>query len=63
MIRDIDVLYDTEKKQYIIVSEGYKLVLDEDQFKAIIRSMNGISYALSLKKKQMQEQRKHQEKS
>jgi len=56
MIRDIDVLYDTEKKEYVIVSEGYKLVLTEEEFQAIRSSINGISYAIQQKIKRMREQ-------
>lgn len=56
MVRDIDVLYDTEKKEYVIVSEGYRLVLTEEEFKAIRGSINGISYAIQQKIKKMREQ-------
>ncbi len=56
MVKDIDVLYDTEKKEYVIVSEGYKLVLSEKEFQAIRGSINGISYAIQQKIKRMREQ-------
>ncbi len=49
MARDIEVTFDSEKREYVITSEGNSLRLDEKQFKAIKTGMNGIAYALMLK--------------
>lgn len=49
MIRDIEISFDPEKREYIITSDGNSLRLDEKQFRAIRTGMNGIAYALMLK--------------
>lgn len=48
-MKDIEVTFDPEKREYVIKSEGNFLRLDEKQFRAIKTGMNGIAYALMLK--------------
>lgn len=48
-MRDIEVHFDPEKREYVITSEGNSLRLDEKQFRAVRTGMNGIAYALMLK--------------
>jgi hypothetical protein len=59
MVRDLNLFFDSANKEYWIVSaEGYVLKLNEKDFQAIKKSMNGISYALQLKSRRMHGQSK-----
>jgi len=53
MLEDINLLFNPKTKEYVIVSGEYKLILNEKDFQAIKKSMNGISYALQLKRNSM----------
>ena len=49
MVRDIDLFFDPQSREYIVVSEGYSLRMNEKQFKDIRGSVNGVAYALQRK--------------
>lgn len=57
MARDMNLLFYPEKKEYIVVSEGYQLKLDQEDFKSVKKTANGISHALKVKCKQMKKER------
>lgn len=52
MVRDINLFFDSEKKEYVITSEKFTLRLNEEEFNSIKKTINGISYALYLKSKE-----------
>lgn len=49
MVRDIDLFFDPQSKEYIVVSEGYSLRMNEREFRDIRGSVNGVAYALQMK--------------
>lgn len=56
MVRDMNLLFDPDSKEYLIITDdGHRLKLSEKDFQAIKNSMNGISYAFQLKSRKMKE--------
>ncbi len=48
MVKDMDLFFDPESEEYVIISEGHVLKVNKEDFQALKKSMNGISYALKL---------------
>lgn len=55
MVRDMNLFFDPESKEYVIVSEGHTLKLNKEDFKSVKKSMNGISHGLRMKYKEMKD--------
>ena len=55
ILDDINLLFNPKTREYVIVSGKNTLTLNEKDFKEIKKSMNGISYALQMKRNHLQE--------
>ncbi len=51
MVRNIDLFFDPQSREYVVVSEGHHLRMSESEFKDIRGSMNGIALAFLMKSK------------
>lgn len=51
MVKNVELFFDNQTKEYVIVSEGHSLRLNEKQFKDIRSGMNGIALAFLMKSK------------
>jgi len=51
MVRNIDLFFDPQSREYVVVSEGHHLRMSENEFKDIRGSMNGIALAFLMKSK------------